>query len=343
MTTLGLIAHYPLDANATDASGHVHHGVVHGAKPTANRFGEADTALEFDGVDDYVEVAPPPAIRETCTLSLWARYAPRDLEGYTNCIIAQDDGNDEDQSRRVFQLSTEHGHVIWHRMIGARDPMCKARVQFGQWYHVAAVVENNVHRLYVDGALADEVRHPFWTHPEQPLHIGRKGTDEPYFFFKGAIDDVRLYDRALSPAEIDALTRERGWTPPAIPALPADPVSGRWGKDGVVFLHLRYDGDHGVTGRIMGGEPHNMAPVERGTFDRASGAIRLTGQALDLRANIERDYVIEGFADGEAICVLARFGDFSGNFMLTKQGAALRVDPRSIRSQLGAFAFDLFG
>jgi hypothetical protein len=44
-----------------------------------------------------------------------------------------------------------------------------------------------------------------WTHALQPLHIGRKGTDEAHFFFRGAIDDVRIYDRALDAAEIGHL------------------------------------------------------------------------------------------------------------------------------------------
>jgi hypothetical protein len=42
------------------------------------------------------------------------------------------------------------------------------------------------------------------------MHIGRKGTPEPYFFFKGVIDDVRVYNRALTDGETDALFRERG-------------------------------------------------------------------------------------------------------------------------------------
>jgi hypothetical protein len=344
MTTRdALVAEYLFDANAEDSSGSGHHGVVHGAMLTADRFGKPKHAYAFDGVDDYIEVSPPPKFSsEAMSLSAWARYEPRDFSGYTNCIIAQDDGNDDDQSRRVFQLSTESGHVIWHRMIGARDPICKTRVQPGTWHHVVAVHDHGVNRLYVDGILHDTVEHRLWTHDSQPLHIGRKGTPEPYFFFKGAIDDIRIYDRALDESEVRELLEEDGWKAKAV-GIPVvgDPLTGRWGQDGVVFLHLRYDGDKTVTGRIMNGRPETMSPIVKGTFDRATAHLRLEGRAVDPRHG-PANWLIEGMLDQEEITVCATFGGFTGNFMLTSRGSRLRATRKSIRSQLGAMAFDLF-
>ena len=272
----GLVAEYTFAGNADDTSGCGRHGAVHGAMLTADRFGRADHAYHFDGIDDYIEVAPPPVLSaQGLSVSVWVRYEPRDLRGWTNCIVAQDDGNDEDQSRRVFQLSTDSGHIVWHRMMGARAPMCRRRVRPGVWCHVVAVHEGGENRLYVDGVLHDTATHQLWTDATQPMHIGRKGTPEPYFFFLGDIDDVRVYDRGLSAAEVSVLLREGGWgrTPPH--PVSGDPLSGCWGEDGVVFLDLQYDGDRAVRGRIMGGQPNNMAAIERGTFDRDSAGLQL--------------------------------------------------------------------
>src|SRR4051794_3494526 len=117
----GLIAEYLFNGNAGDTSGRGHHGVVHGATLTADRFGNPNAACHFDGIDDYISIDPPVPLHDSqFSLSVWVRYDARDMDGYTNCIVAQDDGNDEDQSRRVFQLSTEMGRIIWHRMVGAR-------------------------------------------------------------------------------------------------------------------------------------------------------------------------------------------------------------------------------
>jgi hypothetical protein len=226
----GLLAEYCFAGHADDTSGSGRHGVVHGATLTADRFGRTHHAYFFDGVDDYIEVAPPPTLSGSqLSVSAWARYEPHDFRGWTNCIIAQDDGNDDDQSRRVFQLSTDCGHIVWHRMACVRDPMCKRRIRPGVWCHIVGVHHDGANRLFVDGVLHDTVEHRLWTHAAQPLHIRRKGTPEPFFFFHGAIDDVRVYDRAIDDAEVNALLREGGWEPPSPDErkAPGDPLSDR--------------------------------------------------------------------------------------------------------------------
>jgi hypothetical protein len=166
----GLVAEYRFDGDAADTSGQGRHGVIHGAKLTMDRFGKANHACQFDGIDDYVEVSPPPVFTDAAmSVSVWAKWDARDFAWWTNCVVSQDDGNDEDQCRRVFQLSTFDGHIVWHRMIGARDPMDQRRIRPDRWYHVVAVCEKGEHRLFVDGVFQDAVKHRFWTHSTQPL------------------------------------------------------------------------------------------------------------------------------------------------------------------------------
>ena len=342
----GLIAEYLFDDGADDTSGSGCDGVICGAVPTADRFGRANHAYHFDGVDDYVEVTPPPSFTvDALSVSVWVRYDARDFSEWTNCIVAIDDGDDEDQSRRVFQLSTYWGHVVWHRMCDARDPMCRQRVRPGVWQHLVAVHEQGVNRLYLDGELHDTTPHPLRVHAAQPMHIGRKGTPEAYFFFKGAIDDVRIYSRALGRDDVVELFHEGGWQPPALETTDADAnrLSGRWGQHGVVFLDLAEDGRGRVTGQIMSGRPGNMAAVSNGTFDRRTGALRLQGTARDPRQNDVAPFLIEGRLDRGEITVTANFKDFSGNFILTREAARLRWSRRSIRSHLDALMFRLRG
>ena len=310
MTINGLIAEYLFDGNANDTKGG-RHGVVHGATLTADRFGNADSAFHFDGVDDFIAIEPPPHINDNAmSVSAWVRYEPREMEGYTNCIVAQDDGDDDDQSRRVFQLSTFHGRIVWHRMVGARDPMCKRPVRSGVWMHIVAACENGVHRIYLDGELHDSVNHRFWTHPSQPLHIGRKGTRERCFFFRGDIDDVRIYNSALHDDGIRELFEEGGWRPAVTSSNVSsreDPLTGKWGRNGVVLFDIRYDNVGAVSGRIMARDPGYMAPVTTGTFDRSTGALRLQGTARHPDDGSPVPYLIEGkLLDGE-ITVVASF------------------------------------
>lgn len=208
-----LAAEYLFNANAQDTSGHGHHGDVYGAVPAGDRFGRANAAYRFDGQDDYIVVTPPPALRDRLTVSVWACYADQVFDGWNNCVICQDNGDDEDTSRRVFQLSTRNDRIVWHRMVQASDPVSLSRVVPGVWLHLAAVFTGDVHRLYINGVFHGASRHGLKVHAGEPLYIGRKGTSEPYFFFNGAIDDVRIYRRALTDPEVQALSREGGFEP----------------------------------------------------------------------------------------------------------------------------------
>jgi len=318
------VAEYLFRGNAADTSGHDRHGMVHGATLTADRFGAPESAYRFDGVDDEIVVSPPPVLGlDAMSVSVWARFERRKLEGWSSCIIAQDDGKDNDQSRRVFQLSARDRHIVWHRMTCARDPECKRWIRFGEWCHLAVTYAGGRHTLYLDGVRQDSVDARFWTHAEQPLHIGRKGTIERYFYFLGAIDDVRLYDRALTGDEVLELFREGGFVKPARGpgTRRGDPISGRWGQHGVNFLDLRLEGERTVRGDVMDGRPGNRAEVGSGTFDRETGALRLEGIGRHVKTGETLPYLIEGLLDEGEVTVTATFGDWSGNFSLTKNGA----------------------
>ena len=52
----GLVAYYPFDGNADDASGNENHGTVYEAGPTTDRFDSPNSAYEFDGIDDYIDI-----------------------------------------------------------------------------------------------------------------------------------------------------------------------------------------------------------------------------------------------------------------------------------------------
>ena len=54
--TNGLVAYYPFNGNANDASGNGNDGTVQGAVPTTDRFGNANSAYAFDGLTDYIEL-----------------------------------------------------------------------------------------------------------------------------------------------------------------------------------------------------------------------------------------------------------------------------------------------
>lgn len=220
--TNGLVAEFLFDGNALDTSGNENHGRVEGATPTINRFNEQNRALAFSGNGDFV-VLDPKLLQDpdAFSLSIWVKYdEAAKMSWWNNAIISQDDnGRQSDKSRRVFQLSTMNNSVRVHMMMKAPDVTAQHPVQRGQWYHLA-VTYNGIHyTLYMNGGLQGMQEYTFSPSTEEPIYIGKKNSQEPRFYFHGAIDDLRIFNRALSEPEVLELYTEQGYAA-ALEAVP---------------------------------------------------------------------------------------------------------------------------
>jgi hypothetical protein len=215
----GLIAYYPFNGNASDEAGDCD-GQVRGAVPTQDRFGNDDRAYQFDGIDDDIIIDPPPELsRDGLTISVWARFDLSEIGGvwqeegaeWRHPIIGQDDGI----AIRIFQLHLNDRRICWHRLFWYTSECCEWQAESDRWYHIAVVWDGEMqtHSLYVDGAMEQEGEGRFNVCRCQPIHIGSKGElGKQTVFFSGAIDDIRIYNRALADDEIMALYGEGGWT-----------------------------------------------------------------------------------------------------------------------------------
>jgi hypothetical protein len=212
----GLIAFYPLNGSGTDTVGGFN-GELVGTTPTTDRFGREGEALAFDGNQDEVVIRhPPPMNRQGTTVALWVKFASGgknvewedvfDGKGFSQPILSQDDGN----GIRVFALSLysgmlrSNGQGSGHSLI----PASNVRVEMGRWYHMA-MVRGAEHRLFIDGEQAQVKEEVFNVCTCQPWLIGATGAwgnQKPHLH--GAVDDVRVYGRALSADEILKLSEE---------------------------------------------------------------------------------------------------------------------------------------
>ena len=322
----GLVLELLLNGSAADSSGAGHQGVIHGATFTTDRFGRPDAAGLFDGVDDHIAIDPPVPLNSAFSVSLWARIDTGNMQGWSNCLIAQDNGDDNDQSRRVFQLSVYNGRVVWPRMINTRDPTGRRLIVPGAWFHAVAVVEDSRHRLYVDGAMQDSVTHAGRRHATEPIYIGRKGTPESCFFTRGAIDDVRVYNRALGSGEISELYRESGFVNPVDAGrLSAPPISGLWGLNDEVLLDLRADEQGIVTGAVMNGRPGNLAPIGLGTFDRKTKRLSIEGTADRADTGEPAVFMVDGVLVHGRLELGYRFGGAEGTVSARRVGRWRRL------------------
>ncbi len=121
-------------------------------------------------------------------------------------MFGQDNG-DEESGRRVLQISTNERSVVWHRM-EEQDLFSPSGLQARTWVHIGATYDGVHQRLYVDGLRVDTHPGTLQKHDAELLYIGRCGAMDWNFTFTGVLDDVRVYNRALSGQEIGRLYQE---------------------------------------------------------------------------------------------------------------------------------------
>ncbi|MFH1723969.1 MAG: LamG-like jellyroll fold domain-containing protein [Elusimicrobiota bacterium] len=203
-TADGVVAYWPFDDGAgsvaADQGGLGLDGAVHGGAWVDGIKGKA---LEFDGLDDYVDFGNPASLQivSDMTVEFWAK--PADLAwGRQNPICKAYGGEFCITMEPSSQLSYFHGSC---------GGMCGGYMSFptpavfadDTWVHVAITrdVLNGRMELYMNGAYANATGWSPGLNPapsDDPLRVGL-GYTRP---FKGLIDEVRLYDRVLNAEEI---------------------------------------------------------------------------------------------------------------------------------------------
>jgi hypothetical protein len=212
----GLVAFWPFYGNAHDESGNGNDGVVYGATLCEDRFGTANSAYCFDGVDDYInignDVKPPFPI----TVSAWVK--PYDLH-YNGCVFRNDRWDDTSYRYGLATMFNGQGesrsHVFegfsacWNRRSKTSNDFVAST---GNWHHFVVVfLAHDDMRHYWNGIALDGHSECFgsgMTYSSADGAIGHNISPTGDRYVKAAIDDVRVYNRALSDSEILDLFNE---------------------------------------------------------------------------------------------------------------------------------------
>ena len=192
----GLVAWYPLDGNGSNLANPQFHGTLTGAVPASDRFNKPGKALQFDGVDDYLQSSHDSALsNHQFSYSLWAKpTATSSLHGSPLTFRSNGKG---------FNLYKNPNNA-WSYWIGN-----DGWVMFGDqaisltWTFLGFTHDGSSFKTYQNGALLSSNNGSLSLNSSSPLRIGAGKTEAaPDYFFKGLIDEVRIYNRALSTAEM---------------------------------------------------------------------------------------------------------------------------------------------
>lgn len=215
--TNGLVRHYTFSGNANDNVNN-QHGTIIGATLTADRFGNPNSAFNFDGVDDYIDLPLSGLMLNEYTYSIWvlaSSFPPPNVSIFVFTIGTARQWNPQggDQAIIANNSSTNDG---WG-MMGYYSGPSSAFFTFQQtaivpltWHHITVTRSTNVQKLYIDCQLVSADSSvatvlPFYGNTPT-AKIGTRQNNSVYFH--GKIDDVRIYNRALDVNEILALCNE---------------------------------------------------------------------------------------------------------------------------------------
>ncbi len=215
--TTGLRSWYRFEGNATDSSGLAQHGTAQGNVQYGP--GHSGPGIALDGATGLVDIGPDVYL-DTVTASAWVRFDALPTSGNAMHLI------DAWNVTENYHLSTRNvGGVVtfycgFHKRPNTSqmypEVHCDSTTHpiAGTFYHVATTFDGQTLRLFVNGQMENSITvsgSPYSGPTSNPnVRIGANRDELDHF--NGMIDEVRIYDRALSDADIGQL---HTWTPTA--------------------------------------------------------------------------------------------------------------------------------
>lgn len=197
----------------TDTSGNGLNGTCAGAACPDVVAGVTGNALDFDGTDDFVEIADSDLIDfdtdDDFTISVWVKLPVNqsDTGMNQNSILEKANGAYPYVLNVANQTHATNGRIIAARYDGSSVPavISTTPCNDNKWHHIAFVKDGETLKLFIGGSEEDSATDTTSssTVNSAVLWIGKRQAFATYF--EGLIDDVRIYSRALSDSEIAAI------------------------------------------------------------------------------------------------------------------------------------------
>lgn len=207
----GLLVHYTYEGNTQDQSGNNINASIVGSNSSYvdDRFGNTNSALNLDG-NTYTTSGNPPqvgALTNQVTISMWIRQTPSNW-GFVTPLLNKWQNNGLFVGLNSYLAAPNQpneNRVRW-RVNNGTVVNSNTNVPFNQWHHIVCTYNGAQLRVYQNGVLTGQANHTGTiTNTITNLEFGRQANGLGNVFYRGDADDVRLYNRALTPDEINVL------------------------------------------------------------------------------------------------------------------------------------------
>jgi len=196
--TTGLVAYYRFEKDATDSSGNNNHGTVYGNPPWVA--GKIGNAVNLDGGHDYIDCRNGPSLNITgpLTITAWMHPTAGGGGGFGR-LLDKSSGTSATDPGYKFYHRAANNYVMTLGMTGATHNTSSS-IALNTWNFFGFVATGTQWKAYVNGAWQEWAETALPTVVAYPLFIGNASYAERHF--QGMLDEVRIYNRALTPGEI---------------------------------------------------------------------------------------------------------------------------------------------
>jgi hypothetical protein len=197
-----LVAFYPFSGNANDASGFNNNGTVTGALLAVDRWGNTASAYSFDGINDNIRVVSSTSLnfQNSVTINFWIKVG----EFFVREAYPLSHGNWENR----WKISITNKRIRWtvKTNLGTKDIDSETELILNTLYNVTALYDGSDYEIYLNGEL-DALSSFSGLMPATTidLMIGQVLPGNTQYNFKGVLDDIRIYNYALSYNKIQSL------------------------------------------------------------------------------------------------------------------------------------------
>jgi hypothetical protein len=205
--TNGLVGYWPFNGNANDVSPNANNGNNNGATLTNDRFGNSNSAFVFNG-SSSIDIGNL-AVSNLKTYSFW--IYPTDLSGVYRTVMSKFEGNSSLASFEIGQREAQKmGFAYSTTGTNGYITNSQSSLNINTWYNFVITIDNNFIKMYVNGTLEQTSTYPgvcfdngdnVFIGATRNAIIGNPSS----FFWIGKIDDVGIWNRALTQEEITNL------------------------------------------------------------------------------------------------------------------------------------------
>lgn len=213
----GLVGWWPFNGNANDESGNGNNGTVNGATLTTDRFGLSNKAYSFDGVDDFIEILHSPSLNlPNGTINLWFKTNSNDRMALF-CKSNYIDASSENYLAILGYLFPQGGPtgICYFSKYNSNcqpsngwiGPQNSLNFSDNIYHMMTCVTSQQSVQIYIDAILQSSIATPnpqADTCPNSSLRFGVNWQGDLNFYC-GDIDDIGIWNRALSQQEITDL------------------------------------------------------------------------------------------------------------------------------------------